>query len=57
MELVEELLYYGISAIALNITGSAFPEGLRACVSQVSREQFADLEYRLKSFAENHPIA
>lgn len=57
MELVEELLYYGISAIALNITGSAFPEGLRACVSQVSREQFADLEFRLKSFAENHPIA
>lgn len=56
MELVEELLYYGISAIALNITGSAFPEGLRACVSQVSREQFATLEERLKSFRENHPL-
>lgn len=55
-ELVEELLYYGISAIALNITGSAFPEGLRACVSQVAREQFPDLEYRLKCFAENHPL-
>ena len=56
MELVEELLYYGISAIALNITGSAFPEGLRACVSQVMRDQFEDLESRLKCFSENHPI-
>ncbi len=54
-ELVEELLYYGISAIALNITGSAFPEGLRACVSQVKRDQFPVLEYRLKCFAKDHP--
>ncbi len=56
MELVEELLYYGISAIALNITGSAFPEGLRACVSLVSRDQFEQLEYRLKCFADDHPV-
>lgn len=55
-ELVEELLYYGISAISLDITGSAFPEGLRACVSQVQREQFGDLEYRLKKFMEDHPV-
>lgn len=55
-ELVEELLYYGISAIALNITGSAYPEGLRACVSQVRRDQFDVLEERLKCFAGNHPI-
>lgn len=54
-ELVEELLYYGISAIALNITGSAYPEGLRACVSQVRRDQFDDLEARLRSFSEDHP--
>ncbi len=54
-ELVGELLYYGISAIALNITGSAFPEGLRACVSQVRRDQFSILEERLKCFAEDHP--
>ena len=56
-ELVEELLYYGISAIALNITGSAYPEGLRACVSQVRRNQFEVLEERLRCFAENHPLA
>ncbi len=53
-ELLEELLYYGISAIALTITGSERLEGLRACVSQVSRDQFKDLEYRLKKFKEHH---
>ena len=52
--LVEELLYYGISAISLDITGSDKSEGLRACVSQVSREQFPELESRLKCFKENH---
>lgn len=56
VELVEKLLFYGISAISLNITGSAYCEGLRACVSLVSRDQFPDLEYRLKCFQENHPV-
>ncbi len=56
VELVEELLFYGISAISLNITGSAYNEGLRACVSLVSRDQFGDLEHRLKCFSENHPL-
>ncbi|HPD95953.1 MAG: pyridoxal phosphate-dependent aminotransferase [Bacteroidales bacterium] len=55
-ELIEELLYYGISAISLAITGSEHVEGLRACVSQVLRNQFDDLEYRLKQFNEHHPI-
>jgi len=50
VELLENLLYYGISAIALDITGSERTEGLRACVSQTSKEQFGDLEYRLKKF-------
>jgi len=52
--LLDELLYYGISAIALDITGSERNEGLRACVSQVQPSQFADLEARLKIFRENH---
>lgn len=56
-ELIEELLYYGISAISLDITGSEHSEGLRACVSQVQRSQFPDLENRLKSFYEHHPVA
>lgn len=55
-QLVEKLLYYGISAISLEITGSSRTEGLRACVSQVKREQFPVLEERLKRFNEDHPI-
>ena len=51
-ELLENLLYYGISAITLTNTGSE-KEGLRACVSHVKREQFDDLEKRLKLFNEN----
>lgn len=54
-ELIEELLYYGISAISLSITGSERNEGLRACVSLVHRSQFPDLEIRLKKFHEHHP--
>ncbi len=55
-QLVEELLYYGISAISLEITGSTRTEGLRACVSQVKESQFPVLDERLKLFNENHPI-
>jgi aspartate/methionine/tyrosine aminotransferase len=55
-DLIVELLYYGISAISLSITGSEHTEGLRACVSLVMRTQFPDLEYRLKKFHEHHPI-
>jgi len=55
-DLIEELLYYGISAISLSITGSEHTEGLRACVSLVNRTQFPDLEFRLKKFHEHHPI-
>jgi len=55
-QLVHELLYYGISAISLEITGSTRVEGLRACVSQVRTDQFPILEDRLKQFSENHPV-
>lgn len=55
VDLVEELLYYGVSAISLNITGSERLEGLRACVSQITDEQFLVLEERLNIFHENHP--
>ncbi len=54
--LIEQLLCYGISAISLETTGSDRPDGLRACVSQVPREQFGDLERRLKKFREDHTI-
>lgn len=55
-QLLEELLYYGVSAISLAITGSSRIEGMRACVSLVHRDQFPDLEYRLKKFNEQHPV-
>ena len=54
--LVEELLYYGISAISLEITGSTRTEGLRACVSQVRRDQFPVMEERLSRFRADHPV-
>lgn len=53
-ELIEELFYYGISAIALSITGSERIEGLRACVSLVQPSQFPELEDRLKKFRYHH---
>jgi len=54
-ELIENLLYYGISAISLRGAGSTHVDGLRACVSQIQRSQFDDLEYRLKRFHEDFP--
>src|SRR5664280_508919 len=55
-KLIEQILRYGISAISLKTTGSERPDGLRACVSQVPREQFGDLEIRLKEFSRDHPL-
>jgi hypothetical protein len=55
-ELLAELIYYGISAISLAITGSERTEGVRACVSLVKRDQFPALEERLKWFRKDHPI-
>jgi aspartate/methionine/tyrosine aminotransferase len=52
-ELLEEFLYYGISAISLDITGSEQPDGLRACVSHVGLDQMKDFELRLKAFKRN----
>jgi len=53
-ELLIEMIYYGISAISLAITGSTRTEGIRACVSSVLREQFPALEERLKQFNKDH---
>jgi aspartate/methionine/tyrosine aminotransferase len=55
-DLLNELVYYGISAISLAITGSERLEGIRGCTSLVKREQFPDLEQRLKKFHEDHPF-
>ncbi|PKP21694.1 MAG: aminotransferase [Bacteroidetes bacterium HGW-Bacteroidetes-20] len=53
-ELLQEFLYYGISAITLSITGSERTEGLRACVSLVHEDQLPVLEKRLQVFRQNH---
>lgn len=53
-ELLDEFLYYGISAIALATTGSERTEGIRACVSLVRRDQFPALAERLQLFHANH---
>lgn len=53
-ELIEELMYYGVSAISLAATGSERTEGLRACVSFISDDQFPVLEERLQAFRANH---
>ncbi|MFA6128471.1 MAG: pyridoxal phosphate-dependent aminotransferase [Bacteroidales bacterium] len=49
-QLLERLLYYGISAISLIICGSTRTEGLRACVSQIHPSLYPVLESRLKQF-------
>ena len=54
-ELVEELLYYGVSAISLDITGSERTEGLRACVSQTGMDQMEDFRKRIEQFHKDHP--
>ncbi len=55
-ELMKELLYYGVSAIPLDTTGSQ-QQGLRACTSFIMDHQYELLEERMKLFAENHPVA
>ena len=56
VDLLEEMIYYGISAISLDITGSERHEGIRACTSLISMEQMPDLEARLIQFHKDHPV-
>jgi aspartate/methionine/tyrosine aminotransferase len=52
-ELLSELIRFGISAIALDNTGSTRTEGLRACVSQIGLDKMDELESRIKLFVED----
>lgn len=56
-ELLEKFIYYGISAITLDIARSNRKEGLRACISLVSWDQIPILEERLKRFHKDYPIS
>lgn len=52
-ELLQELLYYGISGIDLITTGSV-RNGIRACSSNIKPHHYAMLEERLHMFNEMH---
>ena len=52
-ELLQELLYYGVSGIDLSTTGST-RKGIRACSSNIKPHHYTMLEERLKLFNENH---
>lgn len=54
-ELMEELMYYGVSAISLSTTGSR-QQGLRACTSFIKPNQYDLLDERLTLFEKNNPI-
>ncbi|MDR0845862.1 MAG: pyridoxal phosphate-dependent aminotransferase [Tannerella sp.] len=54
-QLMEELIYYGVSAISLSTTGSN-QEGLRACTSFIKPHQYELLDERLRMFEGNHTV-
>jgi aspartate/methionine/tyrosine aminotransferase len=53
-KLMEELIYYGVSAISLGTTGS-HQQGLRACTSFIKDNQYDLLDQRLTEFEKDHP--
>ena len=54
-QLLKELLYYGVSSIALGTTGSE-QQGIRACTSQMREELYPVMEERMKAFRMDHPL-
>ena len=52
-QLINKLIYYGISAITLAPTGSS-REGLRGCVSMISDYQYDELDKRLRMFSQDY---
>jgi hypothetical protein len=53
VELMYELFFYGISAIALDTTGSK-QQGLRICTSFVDPAMYDEIEERIKEFHKDH---
>lgn len=54
-QLLKELLYYGVSSIALGTTGSE-QQGVRACTSRMRDELYLVMEERMKAFHMDHPL-
>ena len=54
-KLVNKLIYYGVSAIALESTG-ARREGMRGCASSIREDQYDVLDERLRKFNEDYSL-
>ena len=54
-ELMQELLYYGVSSISLSTTGSN-QQGVRGCTSRMRDELYPILQERMEKFHKDHPI-
>ena len=54
-ELMQELLYYGVSSISLSTTGSD-QQGVRGCTSRMRDELYPVLQERMEKFHKDHPI-
>lgn len=54
-ELMTELLFYGVSAIALDTTGSR-QQGIRICTSFIDDDQYDILTQRMNAFKNDHPV-
>ncbi|MBR4037830.1 MAG: pyridoxal phosphate-dependent aminotransferase, partial [Tidjanibacter sp.] len=52
-QLINKLIYYGVSAITLGPTGGN-REGLRGCVSNITDYQYDELDKRLRLFARDY---
>ena len=55
MELLKELLHYGVSCINLGTTGSC-QSGIRACTSRMREDLYPVLRRRMERFREDHPV-
>lgn len=55
-ELMHELLYYGVSAISLDTTGS-LQQGIRVCTSFIEDSQYGVFSDRIRAFHRDHPIS
>ena len=53
LELLRELLYYGVSSISLSTTGSQ-QQGVRACTSRMRDDLYDVMEERMRAFRADH---
>ena len=54
-QLAKELMYYGVSSISLDTTGSR-QEGVRACTSRMRDELYTVLDDRMRQFHDDHQL-